>query len=47
MKCIDVNQDGGLTWDEFMTAASNRYRYIMDEENLKSAFNIIDSDGNG
>ena len=30
-----------------MTAASNRYRYIMDEENLKAAFNIIDIDGSG
>ena len=30
-----------------MTAATNRYRLIMDEENLRTAFNILDKDGNG
>ena len=30
-----------------MTAATNRYRLIMDEANLRTAFNILDKDGNG
>ena len=42
-----MNKDGQIDWDEFMTAATNRYRLIMDEENLRTAFNILDKDGNG
>ena len=44
---IDMNKDGQIEWDEFITAATNRYRLVMNEENLKTAFNILDIDGNG
>ena len=47
VECIDMNNDGQVEWDEFMTAATNRYRLIMDEENLRTAFDILDKDGNG
>ena len=47
IECIDMNKDGQIDWDEFMTAATNRYRLIMDEENLRTAFNILDKDGDG
>ena len=29
-----------------MTAATNRYRLVMNEENLRTAFNVLDIDGN-
>ena len=47
VECIDMNNDGQVEWDEFMTAATNRYRLIMDEDNLRTAFDILDKDGNG
>ena len=43
---IDMNKDGQIDWDEFMTAATNRYRLVMNEENLRTAFNVLDIDGN-
>ena len=44
---IDMNKDGQIEWDEFMTAATNRYRLVMNEESLRTAFNVLDIDGNG
>ena len=35
VKCIDVDGDGQVGFDEFVTAASNRYRLITGEGHLK------------
>ena len=47
VKCIDVDGDGQVGFDEFVTAASNRYRLITGEGHLKQAFDIIDGDNDG
>ena len=45
--CLDVDNDGLVGFDEFVTAASDRHRLIMGENNLKQAFEILDKDKNG
>lgn len=35
VKCIDVDNDGKVGFDEFVTAASDRYRLIMGEGHLR------------
>ena len=47
IKCIDVNNDGQIGFDEFVTAATDRYRLIMGEGHLRQAFDILDIDHNG
>ena len=43
---LDTNQDGKIDYGEFITAAVNRTR-LLNEENLRIAFNLLDKDGNG
>ena len=43
---LDTNHDGKIDYGEFITAAVNRAR-LLNEENLKIAFNLFDKDGNG
>ena len=43
---LDTNQDGKIDYGEFITAAVNRSR-LLNEENLRIAFNLFDKDGNG
>ena len=43
---LDTNQDGKIDYGEFITAAVNRTR-LLNEENLRIAFNLFDKDGNG
>ena len=43
---LDTNQDGKIDYGEFITAAVNRAR-LLNEENLRIAFNMFDKDGNG
>ena len=47
IECLKVSESGGVEWGEFVTAASNRYRLLMDDENLKTVFEIMDKDGSG
>ena len=47
VKCIDVNNDGLVGFDEFVTAASDRYRLITGENHLKQAFDILDINKDG
>ena len=42
-----MDKDGQIDYGEFVTAATNRYRLLMDEENMRTAFNVLDMDGNG
>ena len=43
---LDANGDGLIDYGEFITAAVNRTR-LLNEENLRIAFNLLDKDGNG
>ena len=43
---LDTNRDGKIDYGEFITAAVNRAR-LLNEENLRIAFNMFDTDGNG
>ena len=43
---LDTNQDGKIDYGEYITAAVNRIR-LLNEENLRIAFNLFDKDGNG
>lgn len=49
LDCIGMGEGGKdqIEWREFVTAATNRYRLIMNEENLQAAFKLLDSDGSG
>ena len=47
VNCIDVDKDGQVSFEEFVTAASDRHRLINDENNLKQAFDFFDKEGNG
>ena len=47
VNCIDVDGDGKIGFDEFVTAASDRYRLIMGEGHLKHAFDMLDGDKDG
>ena len=46
-KCITVDGNGEIGFDEFVTAASDRYRLITGEGHLKQAFDILDVDKDG
>ena len=43
---IDMNNDGLIDYDEFMTAASNRCK-LLNDQNLRNAFEVLDSSGDG
>ena len=45
--CLDVDNDGLVGFDEFVTAASDRHRLILGENHLKQAFEILDKDKTG
>ena len=42
-KC-DINGDGKISFEEFFTAASDRFK-ILEKENLRAAFNVLDQNG--
>ena len=46
VEAIDTNKDGFIDYQEFVTAAYNRQEALC-EKNLKAAFDLFDSDGNG
>ena len=43
---LDINGDGRIDYQEFITAAVNRAKLINDQ-NLEIAFKMFDQDGNG
>ena len=43
---LDINGDGKIDYQEFITAAVNRSKLINDQ-NLEIAFKMFDQDGNG
>ena len=46
LQSLDVNGDGRLDYNEFLQAASNRFT-LLNEDNIKRAFAILDKDGDG
>ena len=46
LKSLDVNYDGALDFNEFISAATNRV-ILLNEDNLKKAFSILDSNDDG
>ena len=46
MDSIDKNGDGVIDYTEFITAAIDK-ALILNNTNLKSAFDLIDQDGSG
>jgi len=46
MKALDKDNNGVIDYSEFLTAAVCKAR-LLSEENLASAFKMIDTDGNG
>ena len=43
---LDTNGDGKIDYGEFITAAVNRQK-LLNEQNIKLAFEIFDRDGSG
>ena len=43
---IDANKDGQIDYDEFITAAADRMK-LLNEENLKAAFRVMDTNDDG
>ena len=43
---IDTNNDGLIDYDEFMTAAMDRVK-LLNEMNLRDAFDVLDKSGDG
>jgi Ca2+-binding EF-hand superfamily protein len=46
MIALDKNGDGVVSFDEFITAAIDKVG-LLDRDKIKSAFGLIDNDGNG
>lgn len=46
MIALDTNGDGVVSFDEFITAAIDKVG-LLDRDKIKSAFALIDNDGNG
>ena len=43
---IDINKDGLIDYDEFMTAAADRLK-LLTHWNLEAAFKVLDVNGDG
>ena len=46
IKKLDLNGDGSLDYHEFITAAVDKKK-LFTEENIRHAFNIFDTNGDG
>lgn len=46
MDGMDRDGDGKVTWDEFVTAAIDKIA-LLNDKNIRAAFNVLDADGNG
>jgi|LauGreDrversion4_2_1035121.scaffolds.fasta_scaffold1371486_1 Ca2+-binding EF-hand superfamily protein len=44
METMDSNQDGIITWEEFVTAAIKKVS-LLNERNMRAAFNVLDENG--
>lgn len=43
---MDRNGDGKITWDEFVAAAIDKIT-LLNERNVRAAFNVLDENGDG
>ena len=46
LKAADINKDGKIDFSEFVAAACDKKKLLSDE-NLRAAFNALDTDGDG
>jgi Ca2+-binding EF-hand superfamily protein len=46
MQKMDKDNNGKVTWEEFVSAASNKIA-LLNEEKIKSAFKVLDINGDG
>ena len=46
MRAADIDGDGQIDYTEFLTAAMDKTK-LLTQANLKRAFNLLDTDGNG
>ena len=46
LKKIDINNDGKISYEEFLTAATDRKK-LLTKQHLKEAFDILDLNGDG
>ena len=46
MQKMDKDRNGRVTWEEFVAAASDKIS-LLNERNIKAAFNVLDSNGDG
>jgi calcium-dependent protein kinase len=46
MKCVDLDGNGFIDYNEFLTATINRDK-ILSQKNLELAFQAFDKDGSG
>jgi calcium-dependent protein kinase len=46
MKCVDLDGNGSIDYNEFLTATVNREK-ILSQKNLEMAFQAFDKDGSG
>jgi Ca2+-binding EF-hand superfamily protein len=46
MQKMDKDNNGRVTWEEFVSAASDKIA-LLNEENIKSAFRVLDMNGDG
>lgn len=46
MEGMDRNGDGIITWDEFVAAAIDKIA-LLNERNVRNAFNVLDDNGDG
>ena len=43
MESMDLNQDGKVTWEEFVAAAIDKVALLKDQ-NIDGVFNLLDKD---
>jgi calcium-dependent protein kinase len=46
MEGMDRDEDGKISWDEFVSAAIDKIG-LLNDANIKAAFKVLDADGNG
>ena len=46
MESMDRNGDGEITWDEFVAASIDKIA-LLNKENIRAAFDVLDENGDG
>ena len=43
---MDTNGDGYISWNEFVSSSINKHT-LLNEHNIRAAFNLLDENGDG